>query len=257
MEAVLKAIAEPCRQEIIRLVWHEERTAGDVAAHFDLSRPNISKHLRILKEAGLIEERRQGTRRLYRARPERLADARRFLETFWDEGLAAIKRSAEDDARRRRARMTADPDAIVREIRIAATPEDVFPYFTDANKLVVWKAVSAELDARPGGTFRMDVTGRGDVAQGEYLEIDPPRRIVFTWRWETDDPAMRAGSSVIEVTLWPEGDETLLRFVQRGVPEQRRHHSSAGWAHYLERLALAAAGQDPGPDPWAGPAPAR
>ena len=98
METVLKAIAEPRRQEILRLLWQRERAAGEVAAHFDISRPAISKHLRILKEAGLLEERRAGTQRLYRARPERLADARRFLESFWDEGLAAIKRSAEGDA---------------------------------------------------------------------------------------------------------------------------------------------------------------
>jgi DNA-binding transcriptional ArsR family regulator len=103
VETVLKAIAEPRRQEILRLLWQRERAAGEVAAHFDISRPAISKHLRILKEAGLLEERRVGTQRLYRARPERLADARRFLESFWDEGLAAIKRSAEGDARGGRA----------------------------------------------------------------------------------------------------------------------------------------------------------
>ena len=103
METVLKAIAEPRRQEILRLIWQRERAAGDVAAHFDISRPAISKHLRILKQAGLLAERRVGTQRLYRARPERLADARRFLESFWDEGLAAIKRAAEDDERDRRS----------------------------------------------------------------------------------------------------------------------------------------------------------
>ena len=103
VETVLKAIAEPRRQEILRLLWQRERAAGEVAAHFDISRPAISKHLRILKQAGLLEERRAGTQRLYRARPERLADARRFLESFWDEGLAAIKRSAEDAARDRRS----------------------------------------------------------------------------------------------------------------------------------------------------------
>ena len=101
METVLKAIAEPRRQEILRLIWQRERAAGDVAAHFDISRPAISKHLRILKEAGLLAERRVGTQRLYRARPERLADARRFIESFWDQGLAAIKRSAQDERDRR------------------------------------------------------------------------------------------------------------------------------------------------------------
>ncbi len=97
---MLRAIAEPRRQEILRLIWADELTAGEVAAHFDVSRPNISKHLRVLREAGLAEERREGTRRLYRARPERLAEARAFLESFWDQSLAVIKASAEADAKR-------------------------------------------------------------------------------------------------------------------------------------------------------------
>jgi DNA-binding transcriptional ArsR family regulator len=102
VDTVLRAIAEPRRREILRLIWQRERPAGEVAAQFDLSRPTISRHLRVLREAGLVEERRVGTRRLYRARPERLADARRFLDGFWDEGLAAVKRSADADARGRR-----------------------------------------------------------------------------------------------------------------------------------------------------------
>src|SRR6266516_4999246 len=96
MVVALKAFAEPRRQEILRLVWTQERTAGDVASHFDVSRPAISKHLRILQEAGLVEERRSGTRRLYRARAESLLEIRRFLESFWDEGLLAIKQAAEE-----------------------------------------------------------------------------------------------------------------------------------------------------------------
>ena len=101
MEALLKAIAEPRRQEILRLVWQQELPAGEVAEHFEISRPAVSKHLRILREAGLVEERRVGTQRLYRAKPERLGYVRGFLESFWDEGLAAVKRSAEADARKR------------------------------------------------------------------------------------------------------------------------------------------------------------
>jgi uncharacterized protein YndB with AHSA1/START domain len=80
--------------------------------------------------------------------------------------------------------MTGTSEAIVREIFIDASPGDVFPYFTDAAKMVVWKAVSAEIDGRLGGDFRIDVTGAGDVARGAFLEIDSPRRVVFTWAWE-------------------------------------------------------------------------
>jgi DNA-binding transcriptional ArsR family regulator len=95
MNNALKAIAEPRRQEILRLVWNQERAAGDIAQHFDVSRPAISKHLRILREAGLLDERRKGTQRLYSARAEPLLELWRFLDSFWDEGLQAIKQAAE------------------------------------------------------------------------------------------------------------------------------------------------------------------
>ena len=95
METALRAIVEPRRRAILRLVWDAERTAGDIASHFDVTRPAISQHLTVLKEAGLVSERRNGTRRLYRARPEGFADLRTFLEEFWDERLEALKQEAE------------------------------------------------------------------------------------------------------------------------------------------------------------------
>jgi uncharacterized protein YndB with AHSA1/START domain len=145
----------------------------------------------------------------------------------------------------------AESESIVREVWIAATPEDVFPYFTDADKLRVWKAAWAESDARPGGGFRADITGRGDVAYGSYLEIEPPRRVVFTWLWENAQLADLYHDSVVEVTLAPEQGGTLLRLVHRGVPRENRAGSAEGWTHYLGRLTIAATGEDPGPDPWA------
>lgn len=99
MNNALKAIAEPRRQEILRLVWNHERAAGDIAQYFDVSRPAISKHLRILREAGLVDERRKGTQRLYSARAESLLELRRFLDSFWDEGLHSIKQAAEAGSR--------------------------------------------------------------------------------------------------------------------------------------------------------------
>ena len=99
MEAALKAIAAPHRRTILRLVAESELSAGEIAANFDLTRPAISQHLSVLKEAGLVSERRNGTRRLYRARPEGLADLRAFLEEFWDVRLEALKREAEREER--------------------------------------------------------------------------------------------------------------------------------------------------------------
>jgi DNA-binding transcriptional ArsR family regulator len=100
MEAALKAIAAPHRLRILRLVRDEELSAGEIAAHFDVTRPAVSQHLTVLKEAGLVNERRNGTRRLYRARPEGLAELRAFLDELWGERLEALKREAEREERK-------------------------------------------------------------------------------------------------------------------------------------------------------------
>lgn len=102
MEAALRAITEPRRRKILHLIWGQELSAGTIAAHFDVTRPAISQHLRVLKEAGLVHERRAGTRRLYRVRPETIAEVRRFLEAFWDAGLQRLKTAAEAEERRKR-----------------------------------------------------------------------------------------------------------------------------------------------------------
>jgi len=100
MEATLKAIAAPHRRRILRLVRDEELSAGEIAAHFDVTRPAVSQHLTVLKEAGLVNERRNGTRRLYRARPEGLLELRAFLEELWGERLDELKREAEREERK-------------------------------------------------------------------------------------------------------------------------------------------------------------
>lgn len=104
MEAALKAIAEPRRRAILRLVRDAERSAGEIASHFDVTRPAISQHLTVLREAGLVSERRNGTRRLYRARPEGLAGVRAFLDELWGDRLEALKREAEREEREKHGR---------------------------------------------------------------------------------------------------------------------------------------------------------
>src|SRR6184192_379090 len=101
MEAALKAIAGPRRRQILTLVRDGELSAGEIAAHFDVTRPAVSQHLSVLKEAGLVSERRNGTRRLYRARPEGLAELKAFLDEFWGDRLEALKREAEREERKK------------------------------------------------------------------------------------------------------------------------------------------------------------
>jgi DNA-binding transcriptional ArsR family regulator len=95
VDQALRALADPGRRRILTLVRTEERTAGEIAAELPVTWPAVSQHLRVLKGAGLIAERRAGTRRYYRARPEGLADVRAFLEGFWDEKLQSLKREVE------------------------------------------------------------------------------------------------------------------------------------------------------------------
>jgi DNA-binding transcriptional ArsR family regulator len=102
VEAALKALAAPRRRQILTLVRAGELSAGEIASHFDVTRPAVSQHLNVLKEAGLVKERRNGTRRLYRARPEGLAPVKEYLEEFWDERLETLKREAEREEARKR-----------------------------------------------------------------------------------------------------------------------------------------------------------
>jgi DNA-binding transcriptional ArsR family regulator len=95
VQDVLEAIVDPTRRQILGLVWQRELPAGQIAAHFRVSRPAISKHLRVLHRAGLLAERRDGTQRIYRARPERLAEVRQLLENFWEHALSDVKTAAE------------------------------------------------------------------------------------------------------------------------------------------------------------------
>jgi uncharacterized protein YndB with AHSA1/START domain len=132
-------------------------------------------------------------------------------------------------------------------IRIEARPETVFRYFIDPERMCTWMGVTADVDPRPGGRYRVNVNGR-DVAIGEYLEVVADERLVWTWGWDGND-GLPPGSSTVEVTLTPEGDATVVRLRHSGLPDDdAATNHRKGWDHYVARLALAAAGRDPGPD---------
>ena len=103
MQATIEAIVEPRRREILRLVRDQEMTAGTIAAHFDVTRQAISQHLRVLHGAGLVSERRDGTRRIYRVRPEGLIELRAFLDDFWSDRLDQLRREVEAEEKSRAA----------------------------------------------------------------------------------------------------------------------------------------------------------
>ncbi len=99
MDEALRALADGTRRRILSLVSDKERMAGEIATHFDISRPAVSQHLRVLLEAGLLDVRIDGTRRHYRLNWQSMQAVRAGLEAFWDERLARLKQAAEDIGR--------------------------------------------------------------------------------------------------------------------------------------------------------------
>ena len=144
--------------------------------------------------------------------------------------------------------MAAGTFTVNSEIRIDAAPEAIFPFLTDPQKIVRWKGVDATVEASPGGVYRVNVTGVKH-AVGEYLEVDAPRRVVFTWGWEGDEQ-LPPGSSTVTIELISDGEGTIVRLTHSGLPEGADAAQLQGWEHFLPRLAIVASGGEPGPDPW-------
>jgi uncharacterized protein YndB with AHSA1/START domain len=143
-------------------------------------------------------------------------------------------------------------DRFSTSVRIAATPDEVFPYLTDPALVTRWMGEWAELDPSPGGTYAVDING--NPVRGRFVEVAPPHRLVFTWGVPGHD-TLPSGSTTVEITLRSEGRETVVDLVHRDLPPEEVPRHGHGWSHFLPRLVTAAAGGDPGPDPWAEPAP--
>jgi uncharacterized protein YndB with AHSA1/START domain len=133
------------------------------------------------------------------------------------------------------------------ERRIEARPDAVYAYLTDSVKWARWQGATAEIEARVGGTFRMTMDN-GLVAEGQFVELVPDRRVRFTWGWH-GHPSVPPGSSTVEIELAEEGGATRLTLTHRGLPPDDLVIHETGWRHYLPRLAVVAEGRDPGADP--------
>jgi uncharacterized protein YndB with AHSA1/START domain len=137
---------------------------------------------------------------------------------------------------------------VVQEVMVDASPETIFELLTVSDQHVRWMGTEAELDARPGGTYRVLVAGQYPAA-GEFVEVVPNEKVVFTFGWDAPENPVPPGSSTIEITLHPEGGgKTRVRLVHRNLPEETVPQHVHGWDHYMNRLSFAAAGQDLGTD---------
>ena len=135
-------------------------------------------------------------------------------------------------------------------VDIAAPPEIVFDHLVTAEGMTAWMGEWAELDAVPGGRFAADINGT--PVRGTFVEVDPPRRVVFTWGVPGSDD-LPAGSSTVAFTLSPSRTGTRLDLLHSDLPESRAARHAAGWQHFTDRLQRYLAGEDVGPDPWTDP----
>ncbi|MGH9136614.1 MAG: SRPBCC family protein [Acidimicrobiales bacterium] len=131
--------------------------------------------------------------------------------------------------------------SVEQTLRINARPETVWRYWTDPQRMCEWWGAAAELDPRPGGTCRVEMGG-GPVMRGEYLELVPHERVVFSFGWDPTDgaPAIAPGSTRVEVTLTDDGGDTIMTLRHTGIPTAHADEHRAGWAHFLPLLADAA-----------------
>jgi uncharacterized protein YndB with AHSA1/START domain len=139
----------------------------------------------------------------------------------------------------------------VQQLVIHADADHVFDMLTDPALFVQWMADRATLDPTPGGVIRW-THPNGDTVSGRYVEVDRPRRLLFTYGWERVAVGIPPGSTTVEIDLLPQADgSTLVKLVHRGLSDRAADAHQGGWAHYLDRLRRTAQGERVGSDPWA------
>ena len=143
---------------------------------------------------------------------------------------------------------------LMREVVMDASPATIFPFLIDPAQHLRWMGTEADLDPRAGGAYRVLVQGK-HPAVGNFVEVVPDTKVVFTFGWNEPDHPIPAGSTEVEITLIPDGDKTTVRLVHRGLPDDAVGDHTSGWSLYLDRLAIAASGGDAGPDKEQGPRP--
>jgi uncharacterized protein YndB with AHSA1/START domain len=139
-------------------------------------------------------------------------------------------------------------EPLTASMHIEASPEQVFEYFVSPEAIVRWMGDYALLEPSPGGAFEVDINGV--PIRGRYLEVEPPHRLLISWGHAGSD-RLPPGASTVEVRLSPAGGGTRVEIEHRDLPQDMRDAFGRGWPHFVARLAVAAAGGDPGPDPLA------
>jgi uncharacterized protein (TIGR03086 family) len=247
MADLVAAFAEPNRRRLLALLSSGEQTVSELASQFGVTRPAISQHLGVLADAGLVQVRQEGRWRYYRLDPAGMSALREALDMFWTnelEQLVAVQPTIKGATT-----MTAEPTMTVElSVIVPLGPDETFAMLTEPARLRRWQAVTARVDLRAGGEYRWTIVP-GLSAAGTFSEIEPGKRLVFTWGWEGDE-SLPPGASTVTITLEPADGGTLVRLVHDGLTSEQAAGHGEGWKHYWERLAAAGASGDAGADDW-------
>ena len=257
MEAVLRALADESWRTLLEALAGGPANAGELAALLPIARPGVSRHLRVLREAGLVDVRQESQRRVYRLRPEPLTEIDEWLSRYrglWEQRLDALH--TERSPRKTRTKgspMTSnaggrilgslrsvDGKGVVRmEERYDTDIDDLWSALTDPRRLARWIG-EVEGDLRPGGEIRTKFFASGAENTGRVEACEPPKRLLLATK-HVDKPY----DLVIEATLTADGDQTVLVVEERGMPLDLLHGYGAGIQIHFEHLTDHIAGREP------------
>ncbi|HYX84284.1 MAG TPA: metalloregulator ArsR/SmtB family transcription factor [Gaiellales bacterium] len=251
----LDALGDPTRRAILERLQVGPRAVGELARDLPVSRPAVSQHLKVLKDAGLVRDEAVGTRRLYQVDPAGLASLRSYLESFWDRALDDFRVAAEHDRKERTMSTETAIEPILRTVTVRCPVERAFELYTEG--IARWwplethsvaaggagTAVKAVIEPRAGGRMYEVMADRTEAPWGVVDVWEPPHRLVIAWKV---NPAAAAPTE-IEVRFTPERDGTRVEVEHRGWERlgiekgrEARSEYHEGWGFVLGRYAEAA-----------------
>jgi uncharacterized protein YndB with AHSA1/START domain/DNA-binding transcriptional ArsR family regulator len=251
MDAVFKALADPTRRALLDELFKQDgQTLSALEGRLPMTRFGVMKHLRVLEAARLVTTRRRGREKLHFLNPVpiRLIHDRwvsKYAEP-WAATLAGLKRQLEEETMERvdvphRVPLSPEPGGnghmAVFEIYIKTTPERLWEAITDPALRAKYSfGVETHSDWTPGSSYKAEVPGVVDIAAGENLEVDPPRRLVQSFNALWSDDVKSAGTSRVTWEIYPVGDSCQLTVIHDQLPEDANPELYGGWPQILSGL---------------------
>jgi DNA-binding transcriptional ArsR family regulator/uncharacterized protein YndB with AHSA1/START domain len=236
IQKVLAALASPIRREILSLIWDRELSAGEIAAAFPVTKPAISQHLAVLREAGLAAATAVGTSRRYRARPDALRGLYAALSS-------PSKWINADDAPERASSDVRTKPVVVASTVVATSQAVTFAAFTDPAVYSRWLGVPVSIS---GGRFACTLEW-GTSVRGRYELVCPPELIVMRWDFDDDNVPVPGGEMTGYLRIQPHAQGAQVEVHQIVETAAQAEFMERAWALVLGRLkAGVVRASDPG-----------